>query len=185
MEPKEDRRVRRTRQALQNALIELIVEKGYDKITVSDLIDRADVGRSTFYSHYETKDDLLATGMREYLFDILPPIEGGEPNGGALMPARMLFEHLDENHRMYARLIGGSGIEVVHQAMHNQLYARAMEIVGTGSRPYPTDVQAAYLAGSLLSLLEWWLDNGRPHPAAEMADMYERLTASAISGLDQ
>ncbi|MCP4222921.1 MAG: helix-turn-helix transcriptional regulator, partial [Actinomycetia bacterium] len=53
-----DRRVRRTKQRLHEALMSLIVEKGYDKITVQDLIDRADVGRSTFYAHFETKDDL-------------------------------------------------------------------------------------------------------------------------------
>ncbi len=54
-----DRRVRRTRENLFSALSELMQEKRYNKITIQDIIDRADVGRSTFYAHFETKDDLL------------------------------------------------------------------------------------------------------------------------------
>ncbi|MBO0803611.1 MAG: TetR/AcrR family transcriptional regulator [Nocardiopsaceae bacterium] len=57
--PGTDRRVRRTRALLHQALIELILEKGYGRITVQDILDRADVGRSTFYSHYRDKDALL------------------------------------------------------------------------------------------------------------------------------
>src|SRR5579871_6195119 len=58
-EQKPDRRVQKTRQALQEALIALILEKGYDNVIVRDILDRANVGRSTFYAHYQDKDDLL------------------------------------------------------------------------------------------------------------------------------
>ena len=59
LEPGIDRRSRRTRQALHQALIRLIVERGYDEITVADIADAADTGRSTFYAHFTDKDDLL------------------------------------------------------------------------------------------------------------------------------
>ena len=59
----EDRRIQRTRQSLQTALSELIVEKGYEKVTVQDVIDRANVGRSTFYVHFESLDQLLLSGF--------------------------------------------------------------------------------------------------------------------------
>src|SRR5690242_18084253 len=58
-----DRRVERTRQSLQNALSELILEKGYEHVTVQDVIDRANVGRSTFYAHFEDKEQLLLSGF--------------------------------------------------------------------------------------------------------------------------
>ena len=60
---KVDRRIQRTRRLLQDALITLILEKGYDKITVQDIIDEANVGRSTFYAHYLDKDDLMASSL--------------------------------------------------------------------------------------------------------------------------
>src|SRR5258707_301232 len=56
-----DRRVRRTRRALREALVALIVERGYEKVTVQDVLDRADIGRSTFYAHYRDKDDLFGS----------------------------------------------------------------------------------------------------------------------------
>lgn len=62
-----DRRVRRTRATLHRALIELMIERGYDRVTVQDVLDRADVGRSTFYAHYRSKDDLLVVSGTEYL----------------------------------------------------------------------------------------------------------------------
>lgn len=62
-----DRRVQRTRQLLQNALSELILEKAYEKITVQDVIDRANVGRSTFYAHFQDMDKLLLSGFEPLL----------------------------------------------------------------------------------------------------------------------
>ena len=61
----EDRRVRRTRRRLRAALLELILAKGYDKVTIQDVLDRADVGRATFYAHFRDKDDLLVSGAVE------------------------------------------------------------------------------------------------------------------------
>ncbi|WP_412537769.1 helix-turn-helix domain-containing protein [Longispora sp. K20-0274] len=60
-----DRRVRRTRLALRHALVELMVDKGYDAVTVQDIIDRADVGRSTFYAHFTDKEHLFRSGIQD------------------------------------------------------------------------------------------------------------------------
>ena len=59
MNKKTDRRVLRTREVLSNALVDLILEKGYEKITVQNIIDQANIGRSTFYDHFQDKQDLL------------------------------------------------------------------------------------------------------------------------------
>ena len=58
-----DRRIQRTRQLLHEALIELIQEKGYEAVTVQDILDRANLGRSTFYLHYRDKEELLLSGF--------------------------------------------------------------------------------------------------------------------------
>lgn len=70
-----DRRVQRTRQLLNRALMALIVEKGYESITVQDIIYRAKVGRSTFYAHYQDKDDLLLSGMEEVVHSLVQDVE--------------------------------------------------------------------------------------------------------------
>jgi len=66
-----DRRVQRTRQLLNEALMSLIVEKGYEAITVQDIIDRANLGRSTFYAHYQDKEDLLLSGMEKIVHSLV------------------------------------------------------------------------------------------------------------------
>ncbi|MEJ2354006.1 MAG: TetR/AcrR family transcriptional regulator, partial [Anaerolineales bacterium] len=66
-----DRRVQRTRQLLNDALMSLIVEKGYDSITVQNIIDRANLGRSTFYAHYQDKDDLLLSGIEDVVHSLV------------------------------------------------------------------------------------------------------------------
>ncbi len=76
-EDKEDRRVARTRQLLRDALVSLILERGYDEVTVQDVLDRANLGRSTFYAHYRNKDDLLFSGFEEFAA-LLPVGDLGE-----------------------------------------------------------------------------------------------------------
>ena len=65
MARKKDRRVQRTNQLLRAALVSLIQEKGYENITVQNIIDRANVGRATFYAHFENKEDLLVSGFED------------------------------------------------------------------------------------------------------------------------
>src|SRR3954469_23951916 len=65
VETQQDRRVRRTRRLLREALLALVLEKGYEAVTVQDVLDRADVGRATFYAHFRDKDDLLISGADE------------------------------------------------------------------------------------------------------------------------
>jgi len=91
MENKNDRRSQRTQQALGHALVELMTEKGYDAISIKDIIERANVGRSTFYSHYVDKDDLFVSQM-DQVMDMLShhPQERRNP----FFPSLGLFQHI-------------------------------------------------------------------------------------------
>src|SRR5215213_238359 len=95
---KDDRRVSRTRRSLSAALIELILEKRYDSITVQDVIDRADVGRSTFYTHYRDKDDLFLSAWKRLLDLFVRRIEWEKAGKGQFVPVRDLFQHVQEFH---------------------------------------------------------------------------------------
>ncbi len=175
-----DRRVRRTKQRLNDALESLIVEKGYDKITVQDLIDRADVGRSTFYAHYETKDDLLVS-WTQLADEIELHMAQDQTDAESAMPSLALFRHLGEYHHLYKAMLGGGGIDIVTEMIHSRLLRHATSELerrpdANHQTTIPIEVRAAFLASSLLALLTWWLDNDMPYPPESMDEMYQELT---------
>ena len=179
-----DRRVRRTKQRLNEALESLIIEKGYDKITVQDLIDRADVGRSTFYAHYETKDDLLIS-WTQLADDLALHMAREQTDAGMIMPSLALFRHLGEYHHLYKAMIGGRGVDIVIEMVHSKLLGHATSELnrrpdGSDLTTVPIEVRAWFLASSLLALLTWWLDNDMPYPPERMDEMYRELTKTSI-----
>ncbi len=176
-----DRRVRRTKQRLNDALESLLIEKGYDKTTVQDLIDRADVGRSTFYAHYETKDDLVVGWIDQLAAEMDLHMAQEQTDAESIMPSLALFRHLAEQHHLYKAMLGSRGINIVTQMLHSMLLRHATS--GLERRPdanrqttIPIDVRAGFLASSLLALLTWWLDNDMPYSPESMDEMYQELT---------
>src|SRR3954467_9244852 len=107
---KADRRSERTRQLLNAALIELMLEQRYDEITVQEIIDRANIGRSTFYAHYLDKEDLLVSGFTRVLDTLNQP---PEPHDGGVYQAppslTRFFQHVQEHHQLYKALVRGGG----------------------------------------------------------------------------
>lgn len=86
----------RSRRALGDALVELLHERRFDDITVQDILDRASVGRATFYAHYRNKQDVLHSGL-EHLFTYLGGVlERGSAAGTRLVPVREFLEHILE-----------------------------------------------------------------------------------------
>ena len=185
-EATEDRRVRKTKQRLQEALNELILEKGYDRITVQDLIDRADVGRSTFYAHYETKDDLLMGQMVQLQLEeeLSRALSGDQPLTGAVIGSLPLFQHVAEHHAQIRAMIGSRGIQTVTEAVHDSLRRYITEELerrsARGERhPVPVDARAGFLAGSLMAFATWGLDRGMPYSPEQMDEMFQELTFRA------
>src|SRR5215510_4544843 len=93
---KTDARVRRTRDALGDALVELMQEKPFDSITVQDVLDRAHVGRSTFYSHYSDKDDLLMSDTDEFFEQVSMGLSAMGETSERVFPVREFFSHIAE-----------------------------------------------------------------------------------------
>lgn len=115
-----DRRVRRTRAQLHRALIELMLERDYARISVRDILDRADVGRSTFYTHFRDKDDLLLVSSIEYVRAAisapLPPDPAAPPQTERLAPIHRLFVLAERHPDVYGALLGRSAGGVVLRA---------------------------------------------------------------------
>lgn len=181
-----DRRVRRTRHQLGDALRELIIEKPYEAITIQDITDRADVNRATFYLHYGTKDELLMASLTEIFDELVRQIEAqsdGKPPWESMVYAQVLFEHVDENFALYQAVLGQNGLGyVMHQILayitaHEEQELR--EYVKNAAAPIilplPIPILARHVAGSIFALASWWVENNRPYSPEEMAAMLLQL----------
>jgi AcrR family transcriptional regulator len=181
--PKVDRRVRRTRDALGDALLALIQEKPFDAITVQEVLDRAGIGRSTFYAHYRDKDDLFLSDLEEF-FELMSTLLLRRPeDSNRIAPVRELFTHVAEMRQLHSALIA-SGKMRDFQEMGQEYFARAIEqrlAALPSSRPASPAQRTAMahaFAGALLSLLSWWIQHGATPSPEEMDTLFHRMVGS-------
>jgi AcrR family transcriptional regulator len=179
--PALDRRVRRTRKLLHDAFISLTVEKGYEKTTIQDILDRADVGRSTFYAHYRDKAALLTTSfdsMHEELQRQLADVPASTPIDVAL-PAALLFEHAYRNQRVYRALCGHQGGAVVQRHLRwliGDLLREHLRPEFSGSdTKVPADIAAEFYTSAALGLLVWWIAHDFCNGPTWLAATYRAL----------
>lgn len=179
-----DRRVARTTRSLTTALVHLVREQRYQAITIQDLLDRAGVGRSTFYAHYRGKDDLLLRSFQGMLEAL-----GADPGAGdpRLAPVAELFHHVgghDWFHRALARAgmldrLYQAGAETMSRTIEHRLAPAPGHVDAV-----PSGIRARALAGALFGLLRWWLEEGRPHPPEEMDAMFHRVAGDLPRGVE-
>lgn len=182
-----DRQIQRTQQFLLNALIELILEKGYEKITVQDIIDRANVGRTTFYSHFQDKEDLLLSGF-EKLGDVFENFRSeSSPEKSVWDFSLALFRHAEEQRQAFKALFGKQAGAVMlshfQQAMIAYLKEGFQATFRKKKQPIPLDVFVQYLFSAFLGLLTWQLDNDSPYSAEQMNDFYRQLVQPGIDAV--
>lgn len=183
-----DRRIGKTRAGLQHALIALILEKGYDAITVDEICARANVGRSTFYLHYASKDALKRSGLdhlRQELAVRQQRVLAGEGEIDRLGFGLALFEHARDHIDLYRALVGGKGgtiaIMEIREMLAGFIRKEIMaESTGRTDRAVPPDLVVEYLVGAYVSVLTWWLDRGAEPSPQVMDGMFRQL---AMNGL--
>jgi AcrR family transcriptional regulator len=185
-----DRRIQKTLQHLQNALSELIAEKHYDDITIQEILDRANVGRSTFYAHFENKDQLL----RSILIDVNELFEEGlkyiadedktfEANS-AHMPLRVL-QFVAQNRRLFKAMLGRRSLSRGDNPLHDYLYRvtwehfRSMIQFKHGDTPVLEIVAHAY-SSAFIGVLIWWLENDAAYSAEQLAHVINQLTLPGL-----
>ena len=185
---RQDRRSQRTQQALMDALIALLAVKRYDEISINDIIDRANVGRSTFYAHYQTKDDLLKSGFERVLDMLIQHISFGEADQDLQLDTTQLFRHAQGHYELYRTLVWGSGFEILTKDGHAALSAKFQEsltllLPGKPEPSVPLAVLSYSMAGTLLILLKWWLDNKMPYSAEYMNEIFQQLVMSSARNI--
>jgi len=185
-EPKEkarrkiDARVKRTRDQLGYALIQLIVEKPINDVTVQDVLDRASVGRSTFYLHYRDKDDLLVSQLEMFLETMSNVLSERKERSNRVAPVAEMFAHIGNQNKLY-RVLSDSGhlkdfFELAEGHFARGIERRLRESGRLAKIPQrELAARASALSGSLLSLLRWWLDRGEKETPETMDEMFHRM----------
>jgi len=183
---KTDARVRRTRDALGDALIALMQEKPFDTIKVQDVLDRAQVSRSTFYAHYSDKDDLLMSDAEEFFEAMSMALSAHDDKSDRVFPVQEFFTHLADVQPFYKALVK-SGRAQANMELARGHFARGIErrlselprgrSILAGER----SAIAFTHAGALLSLLTWWLDRGMREPPAHMDELFHRMVWNGVS----
>lgn len=182
-----DARVRRTRDALGDALVRLMLEKPFDSITVQDVLDRAHVGRSTFYTHYSDKDDLLMSDAEEFFEAISMALSAHGDKSDRVFPVKEFFSHVGEVQPFIDALVTSGKVhenmELARGHFARGIERRLAEL--PRGRGIPTSERPAIAfahAGALLSLLTWWTDRGMREPAEAMDDLFHRMVWSGVNG---
>lgn len=177
---KEDRRSQRTRELLHQALFTLMQEKRYDSITVQDIIDRANIGRSTFYTHFVDKEDLAISSLEQMLDALIQSPELDDSLRQGVISTVGVFQHVQEQYPLFQTLLRGRGMELFFEK--GQVYwskkaeAHLQAFLPKGQEPaVPLPIVANYLAGSFVTLLKWWLDNKIPHSPERMDEIFQQL----------
>lgn len=183
---KTDARVRRTRDALGDALIALMQEKPFDTITVQEVLDRAHVSRSTFYAHYSDKDDLLMSDAEEFFEALSMALSAHGDKSDRVFPVREFFTHLADVQPFYKALVKSGkfqeNMELARGHFARGIERRLSELPRARSIPANERAAIAFThAGALLSLLTWWLDRGMREPPEQMDALFHRMVWTGLS----
>lgn len=178
-----DRRVLRTRLALRDALIALMLESGWDALNVQDICARANVGRSTFYLHFQGKEELLAGSLAD-LREALRAQAMARGETILLGFVRGLIEHVHEQRPLFRAVIGrrsGHVVQMRFREMVTQLVADGLsKLVKPG---WQRDAAIRYVSGALVELLAWWVDAKSEGSAMDLEAYFFKLTQPVIEQL--
>ena len=187
-----DRRVHRTCLLLHKALMSLILEKRYVSITVQEILDRADVGRSTFYTHFSDKDELLINGL-QYVKHLLQSAQAaavadsGKSYEKIIGFSLAMFEHGHEYRAVNRALLGSNAETVVRRQIHSALTTVVSQEVRAelqkrkrSAGPVTPELLTHFLVSSYISVLTWWLRARNPVSPKEVNAAYRHLVLPCL-----
>lgn len=182
-EKRPDRRVERTREVLLDALFGLMSERGYERLTIQNLLDRAGVGRATFYAHFDSKDELLACSMaRLQTWLVQAWKEAPDQRLGFTLP---FFQHLVSGRRIYQMTTMRESEVTVERYIARMLRALVREDLASrrtaGQSDAALELATQYVVAALLSTISWWMNSASPLPPEKINAVFQRLT---FPGLD-
>jgi AcrR family transcriptional regulator len=180
-----DRRVQRTKTSLHDALIGLAREKPYPSIAVKEILDRANVGRSTFYTHFRDKDDLLEGGIHDVLRSIHRRPRSGSTLDRVLAFSLPLLQHIDGHRRAAAPPIRREGRTIMHERLQDVLASVVADELETTkldrSSEIPIGLVARHVASTFVLVLNWWIETDSAWTPADADARFRDLVVPPLS----
>jgi AcrR family transcriptional regulator len=178
--------VRQTRDALGDALVALMQEQPFDSITVQHILDRAEIGRSTFYSHFSVKNDLFLSDLEDFFEGMSMLLLRRREDSNRIVPVRELLSHIAEMHALYTALVTANKqhefLELGQGYFARAIDQRLAELPQTRTIAPPRRTAMAHaFAGSFLSLMSWWIAQPAPPSAEDMDDIYHQMVWSGAN----
>lgn len=183
-----DRRILRTRRRLRQALLDLIREKEYNDITITDLTERADMRRATFYMHYATVHELLMDALQDLFDEFVQQMEATQTYHPFYVDAERphiepVFDYVADHVDLYRPLLTGQAGLLVQQYVRQYLAAikqRDLAQAGIALDDMPVDLLVNFIAGAEVSMLVWWLQHDMPYSPAQVAQQLQRLLMTGV-----
>jgi AcrR family transcriptional regulator len=185
-----DRRIFRTQNRLKEALLQLMGRRNYDEITVDEIVDLAEIGRSTFYSHFSSKEDLLFAGFDRWVLSLGEPQHApGTETPGAQGPSATRFQfslpmlhHIRSQKHFFQATVERSadgGVRRKTTALLAEVARRELQRMEPSSNgeARPREAQAHAVAGAFLGLVSWWLASGNGMSAEEVDRVFQEMVA--------
>lgn len=167
-----DRRIQKTRQAIMNTFVDLMTEKGFDKITINDIADRANINRGTVYLHYTDKFDLLDKCIESYVEPLLQHCANTADTNTNAIELQSIFEYLEKNFTIYKLLLSKEGAGFFRNRLYAIIAQSLTEVVPLKpeNKAFSNGVTIHFLASGFIGVLEWWVNNSMPCNVQEITD---------------
>ncbi len=167
-----DRRIQKTRTLIMNTFIELLAEKGFEKITINDIAERANINRGTVYLHYVDKVDLLDQCIGTYVELLLSHCANRADTNLDASAFQSVFEYLEKNFTIYKLLLSNEGFGLFRNRLYAIIAQTVTEVVGFKSEnnAFSNEVTTHFLTSGFIGVLEWWINHSMPCSVQEITE---------------
>lgn len=189
-----DRRQKKTRTAIFRAFSDLLAKKSYSKITVQEIIDTADIGRTTFYAHFETKDYLLKELCTELFDHIIQSTADCTHTHGLYSDSDApesvfchLLQHLQENDNKILDLLSCESSELFlryfKDSLKQLLISQTPNLGNQEHNPIPKDFLTNHISSSFVDMVQWWIKGGRKETPEQLTAYFEAVIKPIFNDL--
>ncbi|GAB4549125.1 MAG: TetR/AcrR family transcriptional regulator [Anaerolineae bacterium] len=177
-----DRRVQRTRAALAQAMLALIMDQPFEAITIQAIVDVANVARATFYMHYRSKEELLLDALNAEIRALADYLGHLREDSSRPVPIRLLFEHVERRAPIYRLMLHGFGKTDFYLHLRDTIASYALMWFKRRrlSASLPLEVIAVHFGGALLNLLHWWLHADNAYSPQQMEQICQQLIGEGV-----
>ena len=155
-----------------NTFIDLLAEKGFEKITINDIAERANINRGTVYLHYVDKSDLLDKCIETYVELLLNHCDNSDDTNLNASAFQSMFEYLEKNFTIYKLLLSIEGVGFFRNRLYATIAQIETEVIGIKPEndAFSNGITTHFLTSGFIGVLEWWINNSMPCNVQEITE---------------